>query len=255
MQQNDVAAQQFGVAAHDYLTSAVHANGPDLVALANAVPKNPTANVLDLGCGAGHASYAVAPHVGAVHAYDIAAAMLDVVARTARERGLHNIHVHQGAAESLPFADASFDTVISRLSAHHWRNVSAALREARRVLKPTGKVILIDAIGSADPLLDTHLQAIELLRDRSHVRDYSVSEWQRMFAAAGFMTSQPHTWRIHIEFTSWIARMRTPPEHVAAIQKLWREAPREVLTAFEVQADGSFELDALLLEATCARSV
>jgi SAM-dependent methyltransferase len=250
MQQNDIAAQQFGAVAQDYLTSPVHANGPDLVALAAALQPDPTAKVLDLGSGGGHASYAVAPRVGEVHAYDVSSAMLTVVAQAARDRGLGNIRVRQGVAESLPFANASFDAVVSRLSAHHWRDVRAALRETRRVLKSTGKVVMIDALGSPDAVCDTHLQAIELLRDRSHVRDYTLQEWEHMFREAGFETAAPATWRIHIDFASWIARMRTPPECVTAIQLLWRNAPQEVLSAYAVQADGSFDLDAMLLTAT-----
>jgi SAM-dependent methyltransferase len=72
-------------------------------------------------------------------------------------------------AEVLPFADSHFDCVISRYSAHHWHDVPAALREVRRVLKPDGLALLIDTAGGETPLLDTHLQAIEILRDPSHI--------------------------------------------------------------------------------------
>jgi hypothetical protein len=41
------------------------------------------------------------------------------------------------------------------------------------VLKPNGKVVLIDIVGAEDPLCDTWLQSVELLRDPSHIRDYT----------------------------------------------------------------------------------
>jgi ubiquinone/menaquinone biosynthesis C-methylase UbiE len=53
----------------------------------------------------------------------------------------------QGYAETLPFADASFDVVISRYSAHHWHDVGQALREVKRVLKPGGVMIIMDVMS------------------------------------------------------------------------------------------------------------
>jgi len=53
------------------------------------------------------------------------------------------------------------------------------LREARRVLKPGGRAVFMDAISPGPALLDTYLQAVELLRDPSHLRDYSLAEWSR----------------------------------------------------------------------------
>jgi SAM-dependent methyltransferase len=73
-----------------------------------------------------------------VVAYDLAGEMLAVVRRAARERGLTKVNNRQGVVESLPFAGASFDFVFSRYSAHHWRDLSAGLHEAARVLKPGG---------------------------------------------------------------------------------------------------------------------
>src|SRR5215475_5869336 len=95
--------QQFGSRAAAYLTSAPHAQGADLTALAALVAGEGAARVLDLGCGAGHVSFHVAPHVKEVVAYDLSQDMLAVVARAASERGLSNIVTQQGVVEHLPF--------------------------------------------------------------------------------------------------------------------------------------------------------
>lgn len=245
MQQPEIAARQFGAAASEYLTSAVHARGEDLADLAARCAARPAGKILDLGCGAGHASYAIAPHAREVIAYDVSAEMLDVVARTARERGLGNIRTQAGAAEALPFAAQELDAVVSRLSAHHWRDVGAALREMHRVLAPGGIAIVIDVAGADDPLCDTHLQAIELLRDCSHVRNYTLAQWRALASAADLACEESSGWRIPIEFDTWIARMRTPPERAAVIRDVWRNAPQEVRRYFQVRPDGSFELDVL----------
>ncbi|CAM2192025.1 SAM-dependent methyltransferase [Paraburkholderia kururiensis] len=250
MKHHDQVADAFGSTAAAYLTSHVHATGADLETLAATFKATcGGATVLDMGCGAGHASFAVAPHVREVVAYDIAPPMLATVAAAAKERGLSTVRVQQGAAESLPFADASFDWVISRLSAHHWRDVPKALAEVHRVLKPGGRVLFIDVAGVDDPLFDTHFQAAEVLRDGSHIRNYRADEWLAFFRDAGFEAKVRERWRIPIEFATWIARMRTPEVRAAAIRSLWASAPDEVRQYFEVQEDGSFKLDALMIEA------
>jgi len=88
-----------------------------------------------------------------------------------------------------------------------------------------------------------------VLRDGSHIRDYRADEWVALFEAAGFNASIRETWRIDIEFSSWVARMRTPEPRVVAIRSLWSSAPDEVREYFDVQDDGSFKLDALMVEA------
>jgi len=249
MQQQELVASQFGATASAYLTSAVHAQGPDLPRLAAELATLAQPRVLDLGCGAGHASFAAAPVAAEVTAYDLSEDMLRVVEQAARDRGLANVRTRHGAAEVLPFENAAFDAVISRMSAHHWRDVPAALREVRRVLAPRGKVVLIDIAGSVDPLCDTWLQSVELLRDPSHVRDYTGPAWLAMFAEAGFEATLSPLWRIGIEFDSWVKRMRTAPVAVEAIRHLWQLAPAEVSRHYQVKADGSFALEAVMVTA------
>lgn len=84
---NDAVDRQFGAQASAYLTSAVHAQGNDLQRLGRLLAAHPQAQVLDLRCGAGHASFTAAAQVSQVVAYDLSAQMLAVVAQAAQERG------------------------------------------------------------------------------------------------------------------------------------------------------------------------
>ena len=249
MDHDVLVAQQFGATARAYLESVTHATGEDLEMLGREIAATPHAVVLDLGCGAGHASFAAAPHASSVTAYDLTAQMLAVVEREAAARGIKNIATVQGMAEVLPFPNARFDFVISRYSAHHWHDVPAALREVRRVLKPGGRALMIDTAGGETPLLDTHLQAVEILRDPSHIRNYSLREWLALFGEAGLPANVRKEWPVKIEFSSWIERQRTSPERVAAIHALWGAAPDEVRAFFEVQPDSSFTLQKVLIAA------
>jgi len=243
-------SRQFGAVAEAYLSSPVHSQGAELETIADRLLHGGRdARVLDLGCGAGHVSFAAAPHVRSVIAYDLSAEMTDLVAREAIRRNLRNISTQQGPAEKLPFEDATFDWVCTRYSAHHWTDVRKALRETRRVLKPRGGLIIADIITPADPLLDSHLQTIELLRDGSHVRDYSSLEWRSMIEGARFEVAQQQDWKVPIDFDAWIERMKTAPVYVAAIRSLLANAPQEVREYFQIAKDSSFVADAALIEA------
>jgi ubiquinone/menaquinone biosynthesis C-methylase UbiE len=169
--------------------------------------------------------------------------------RTASDRGLENIRTQEGAAESIPFPDGHFDFVLSRFSAHHWRDFEPGLREARRVLAPTGRAIFVDSTSAQTPLLDTHLQTLELLRDPSHVRNYTAHEWVAALSRAGFEVNSMKRRSLRIEFTSWIARTRTPAVLTEAIQHLQQNAPEDVRNGLGIERDGSFHLEAVLFEA------
>ena len=85
---HDHVEKQFSSQASEYLTSTVHASGRDLQRLAVRLADYPDASVLDMGCGAGHASFVAAQNVSTVVAYDLSAHMLDVVAQAAEARQL-----------------------------------------------------------------------------------------------------------------------------------------------------------------------
>lgn len=241
-----VVEMQFGDQAQAYLQSEVHAQGADLQRLTRWLQGDSHASVLDVGCGAGHASFVAAGQVARVMAYDLSAKMLAVVSETAAARGLSNIDTCQGSAEKLPFADASFDRVISRYSAHHWHDVGLALREIKRVLKPGGSFILMDIASPGQPVLDIFLQTVEMLRDPSHVRDYSQGEWLRMVNDSGLTVKQLVSDRLSLEFSSWVARMKTPQELISAIRLLQQLAPAEVSRYYVLQPDGSFSPDTIM---------
>jgi SAM-dependent methyltransferase len=231
-----------------YVASEVHRAGADLDQIESALRGQSFARVLDIGCGGGHVSLRAAPHVREVVAVDVAASMLDAVARTAAERGLANISVREAAAEALPFEAGTFDVVLSRFSAHHWSGFEAGLREARRVLKPAGRAMFVDTVAPGAPGLDTHLQAVELLRDGSHVRSHRVGEWVAALERAGFTVTGVTTRRLRMEFGDWIA---ASADHAAAIRSLQQGAPATARTYFGIGEDGSFDLDTATFEARC----
>lgn len=107
----------------------------------------PGGHVLDIGTGPGRLLVELAgrrPDASVV-GIDPSGDMVTMAARQAATTGLSGrTSVQQASAETLPFPDASFDAVVSSLSAHHWADVSAAIAEQLRVLRPGGKLWVFD---------------------------------------------------------------------------------------------------------------
>ncbi|HEV2986620.1 MAG TPA: metalloregulator ArsR/SmtB family transcription factor [Vicinamibacterales bacterium] len=96
----------------------------------------------DLGCGTGQVSAALAPFVTRVVAVDGSAAMLQAAKK--RLQGFDNIDLRRGDLESLPIDDARLDAATLMLVLHHVPEPERALAEVSRVLKPRGRVVLVD---------------------------------------------------------------------------------------------------------------
>ena len=83
---------------------------------------------------------------------------------------------------------------------------------------------------------------MELLRDRSHVRDYTIGEWERMLAEAGFVPELLGTWRIRQAFDPWIRRIGAEPYEAEQILRLMRRASDDVRSDLELSPGGDFTL-------------
>jgi SAM-dependent methyltransferase len=103
---------------------------------------DPSWTVADLGCGTGRTAAALAPFVRHVVAVDASAEMLG----GARERleGTPNVDLREGTLEAVPVADGTVDLALLVLVLHHVADPAAVLREARRVLAPGGRALVID---------------------------------------------------------------------------------------------------------------
>jgi len=98
----------------------------------------------DLGCGTGQMSEALAPHVARVIAIDGSADMLR--AARARLEGSSNVEVREGALEALPIEDGLLDAVLVSLVLHHQPEPGRVLAEAARVLRPGGRILVVDML-------------------------------------------------------------------------------------------------------------
>ncbi len=112
----------------------------------------PGMKVLDLASGTGEPAISLAMRVGTqgqVTALDLSADLLEIAKGRARERGLDNFLTQQADAQSLPFADESFDLATCRFGVMFFRDIGVALGELRRVLRAGGRACFL-AWGSFD---------------------------------------------------------------------------------------------------------
>jgi len=106
--------------------------------LLEEVPLANVTNVLDVGCGTGFPLIELAERLGDrvhVHGIDPWSGGLKRAAEKIAGRGTRNVTLHEGSASSMPFADATFDLIVSNLGVNNFDDRTAAIRECRRVAK------------------------------------------------------------------------------------------------------------------------
>jgi ubiquinone/menaquinone biosynthesis C-methylase UbiE len=124
--------------------------------LRDVLRPQPGERVLEIGPGTGYYTLDMAEWVGpdgAIEIFDLQQEFLDHTMRRAAERGLANVVPTRGDATSLPYEDASMDAVVLTAVLGEIPDPAAALREIRRVLKPTGRLVVGELFG--DPHFTT----------------------------------------------------------------------------------------------------
>ncbi len=129
-------------------------------------PLDPKASALDVGCGAGAFSYAVAPYVAEVIGVDTNEELL----AAARDGAPANCSFAIADAVELPFGYGQFDVVGCLRLLHHVRRPELVVAELARVTRPGGRILLVDQLGDIDPMVSLELDRFERSRDPSHTR-------------------------------------------------------------------------------------
>ena len=142
-------------------------------------------SMLDIGCGTGWALGQAAKmneDKGTFYGVDLSAKMIE----NAKEnfKGRENFHFIKANAEEIPLEGNFFDIIICTNSFHHYLHPDKALKEMYRLLKPQGKVYILDP--PVDFWIAKVLAKVFHLFDRAHVRLHSTKEFEKMITHAGF---------------------------------------------------------------------
>jgi SAM-dependent methyltransferase len=252
VERDEAIRRQFDRAAAAYGTSPIFAQGHDLALMVEMAAPTAAMMVLDVGCAAGHTALAFAPHVRAVVGVDLSRDMLAEAARQAAARGIKNVRWEEASAAALPYADATFDIVACRMVVHHFPALVPALAEMARVLKPGGQIIVVDIISPEDDALADFINQIEVLRDPSHSRDWTIAEWQAAGEEIGVPFAVAARWDLPLDFADWTARQQTPPDAITRLEALFDTASPAARDAFAIVTTPprSFHLWAAMLKGT-----
>jgi SAM-dependent methyltransferase len=144
------------------------------------------------------------------------------VARRLREAGLEVVTCDPAPgmqadvicfAEELPFADASFDLAATRVAAHHFSDVEAAVHELARVA--ARRVIVVDNLYMGEAA-----EEADKIRDPSHLRNYTEAQWRGFLSEAGLELEEVRLFDFPIEFEPWLERSECTGEDAERVRTL-----------------------------------
>jgi ubiquinone/menaquinone biosynthesis C-methylase UbiE len=188
--------------------------------LARLVSAGPHDLALDLACGPGTLALRFAKHVRWICALDFTPAILARARHKAAEGGLlEKFGFAIGDAQALPFADGSLDLAVSSYSLHHICDPARVVREMARVVKRRGRVGLIDILVPEGPKVRELNHRIEHIRDHSHSRSLTQSEFEGLMNEASLRITATEIREHARTFDHWM--------HVAG----WKPSDSEYIEA------------------------
>lgn len=191
---NDRIISQFTRWAQPFADLPIHSEEGGMARLLAAADIRATDHVLDVACGPGIVACTAAPHARQVTGIDLTPAMIEQARARQTASGLANLDWQVGDATALPFADASFDRVVTRYSFHHLREPRRALTEMRRVCRPEGRIVVIDATPASE--CQSAYDRMETLRDPSHTSALTVAQLRRLGDVEGLSELSVESYRL-----------------------------------------------------------
>jgi ubiquinone/menaquinone biosynthesis C-methylase UbiE len=221
----DLSRQRYTEHAQGYVTSQTHAKGSELDRLVEIAQPQKNWLMLDVATGGGHTTLKFAPLVSRVVATDLTPKMLEVAAQFIREQGVTNAEFKVAEAENLPFEANTFDLLTCRIAAHHFPDAAGFVREAARVVKVGGLVLVQDHVLPDDSEAALAVDGFERHRDPSHNRAFNQAEWEGMFRSAGLRIEHVEQVIKRHGFLDWAVRQGCSPQTITELVEMMRNAP------------------------------
>jgi SAM-dependent methyltransferase len=212
--------EQFTRQAGPFGEVSAHSEPQTLTAIAAACSVSEDDLVLDVACGPGLVSCALASAARHVTGVDLTPAMIDRAKTRQREQGLDNLSWRLADASELPFGDDTFSLVVTRYSLHHVLDPAAVVDEMVRVAKPGGRVAIIDVYTSTDRERAEAYNHVERLRDPSHVRALPLPILEALANDAGLDDVRTDVYRMEVELETQLSASFPNPGDADRIREI-----------------------------------
>ncbi len=207
-----------------------------LVALAGVSSSD---RVVDVACGPGFLTLAFAEACEHATGVDATEELLNAARREAGRRKIDNVAFVLGDANHLELEDGSFDAASCRAAFHHFPDPGTVLKQMTRVVKPGGKLLIADMLGSTDPEKARYHDRIETICDPTHTRALPEAEFDQLFREAGLEVLHRPTSQIHYDVEEWLEHGGPSEQGASEIRRLLEASLSEDLSGLSVRREGS----------------
>ncbi|MFP6584395.1 MAG: methyltransferase domain-containing protein [Candidatus Hydrogenedentota bacterium] len=194
--------------------------------------------VLDVASGPGFIAMAFAPHCKEVVGVDVTETFLASARDEAHRRDLENVTFEFGTVESLPFEDAVFDVAVCRSAFHHFPNPDTVLSEMTRVVKPGGRLLILDMVASEDAKKAAYHHKIEMLCDPTHAKALSPSEFTTLFEKHDLTIEMEREGQVEYPIDEWIGHGGPSTEAAETLRSLVTASVDEDLAGLPIRKEG-----------------
>ena len=229
------AKEQFNNQAKFYSSSKTFSAGESLDILSNLLNKGKFESGLDIGTGAGFAAFELSKSCEKVEATDISEGMINEAKKIMKERKINNLNFNICSAEELNYRDNEFDIVTCRTAAHHFLDVEKFCSEVHRVLRDEGEFIIVDTITSDQIKLNNWHQEVELIRDKSHIKNLSLIEWKNILKISKFSFLDIIQSRVTMNLNDWMERSGTSDKDKNILKDKFQNSDEKIKSFFGIK--------------------
>jgi SAM-dependent methyltransferase len=204
---------------------------PAVLELVRQLDLKGSEDVVDVATGGGALAIAMAPSTRQVTGVDLTPAMLDQARLAAAARDLKNVTFLEGDVENLPLPDAAFDILTCCRAVHHFLDMGRAFAEIRRVLRPGGRLGIVDFATFDDPEAAALLEELEGIRGHGRMKVLGLGRWPEHLRSQGFHLRSAAWFMQQTALGEWLRRVADRDGAAARVADAFGGAPARVRQA------------------------
>jgi ubiquinone/menaquinone biosynthesis C-methylase UbiE len=218
---NRLVVEQFTHQAKPFAEDPIHFVEESLRSLVKLSGVTASDEALDVACGTGIVSCALAKAARAVTGIDLVPAMLDEARKLQQREGLTNVRWELGDVAKLPFEENSFDAVVTRYTFHHFSEPVKVIEEMARVCRPGKCVVVADVTPDASKR--ARFDEMEKLRDASHNSALTLDELKALGTGVGLRFEKNDYYDLDTAVESLLAASHSAPPEQAKVREMIRK--------------------------------